>query len=111
MNDGSLLESPLIAKVRFELLPGHVSGKTRGYLSNVRPNHYIAELGDTVIGNVVFDNGSVELGGVADATITYSPHEPFARILVPGLRYEVREGTRLVGFVQVESVLSTPPEA
>lgn len=101
---GLYMEPSLIAKVRFELLPGEVSGKTCGYLSNVRPNHYIAELGYTVIGNVVFDNGGVELGEVVEATISYAYHEPLAHILIPGLRYEVREGSRLVGFVEVESV-------
>jgi translation elongation factor EF-Tu-like GTPase len=98
------MEPSLVAKVRFDLLPGEVSGKTQGYRSNIRPNHYIAELGYTVIGNVVFDGGRIELGETAGATITYVYHEPLARILVPGLRYEVREGSRVVGFVQIESV-------
>lgn len=98
------MDSPLIAKARFELLPGEVSGKSRGYLSNVRPNHFIAELGHTVIGNVEFEGGRIELGETRDAIISYFYYEPFARVLAPGLRYEVREGSRLVGFVEIVEV-------
>lgn len=98
------MEKHLIARVKFELLPGEKSGKTHGYLSNVRPNHYIAELGYTVIGNVVFDDGRIDLGETKPATISYLYHEPFDRVLKPGLRYEVREGSVLVGFVEIESV-------
>ena len=99
-----LMETPLIARVRFEMLPGEVSGKTRGYLSNVRPNHYIAELGYTVIGNVEFEGGHIELGEMKEAVISYLYHEPLERALVPGLRYEVREGSRTVGFVEILEV-------
>jgi hypothetical protein len=91
----------LIARARFEMLPGEISGKSRGYLSNVRPNHYIAELGHTVIGNVEFDGGGIELGQARQAVISYLYFEPLARLLVPGFRYEVREGSRLVGFVEI----------
>ena len=94
----------LIARVRFEMLPGEVTGRSRGYLSNVRPNHHIAELGHTVIGNVEFDGGSIELGETKDAVISYVYFEPLARLLAPGFRYEVREGNRLVGSVEVVEV-------
>lgn len=46
------MEAQLIVKARVEMLPGAVSGKTRGYLSGVRPNHHIVELGYTVIGSM-----------------------------------------------------------
>jgi hypothetical protein len=98
------MKAPLVAKVRFEMLPGEASGKTRGYLSNVRPNHYIADLGYTVIGNVEFDGGRIELGETRDAIISYFHHEPLERLLVPGLRYEVREGRRTVGMVEIVEV-------
>lgn len=101
------MEPVLIAKVRFEMLPSDVSGKDRGYLSNVRPNHYIAELDHTVIGNVEFEGGRIEPGETRDALITYIYYEPLARLLVPGLRYEVREGSRSVGFVEVVEVDSS----
>ncbi|KAK6027499.1 hypothetical protein OSTOST_06475 [Ostertagia ostertagi] len=99
----AVMEAPLVAKVRFELLPGEVSGKTRGYLSNVRPNHYIAELGYTVIGNVVFDDGTVALGEAASATISYVHHEPLARVLIPGLRYERQAAVALARFALREA--------
>jgi len=86
------------------MLPGEISGKTRGYLSNVRPNHYIAELGYTVIGNVEFEGGHIELGEKKEAVISYLYHEPLERSLVQGLRYEVREGSRTVGFVEILEV-------
>jgi len=98
------MKAPLIARVRFEMLPGEISGKTRGYLSNVRPNHYIAELGYTVIGNVEFEGGHIELGEKKEAVISYLYHEPLERSLVQGLRYEVREGSRTVGFVEILEV-------
>lgn len=101
------MEPPLIAKARFEMLPSDVSGKDRGYLSNVRPNHYIAELGHTVVGNVEFEGGRIEPGETRDALITYFYYEPLERVLVPGLRYEVREGSRPVGFVEVVEVDSS----
>ena len=99
------METPLIAKVRFELYPGEMSGKTRGYLSTVRPNHYIAELGYTVIGSVDFEGGRIELGETRDAIISYVYHEPLERLLAGGLRYEVREGSRTVGLVEVVQVV------
>jgi len=105
------MELPLIAKARFEMLPREVSGKDRGYLSNVRPNHYIAELGHTVIGNVEFEGGRIELCETRNALITYLYYEPLARLLVPGLRYEVREGSRSVGFVEVVEVVSAAQSA
>lgn len=103
------MEAPLIARVRFEMLPGEVSGKTRGYLSNVRPNHYIAELGYTVIGNVEFEDGCIDLGEKKEAVISYLYHEPLERALVQGPRYEVREGSRTVGFVDILEVSSRTP--
>jgi hypothetical protein len=100
------MEAPLVAKVRFGLYPGETSGKTRGYLSTVRPNHYIAELGYTVIGSVDFEGGRIELGETREAIISYVYHEPFERVLARGLRYEVREGSRAVGLVDVLEVVS-----
>ena len=99
------MDAQLIAKVHFELYSGEISGKTRGYLSTVRPNHYIAELGYTVIGSVDFEGDRIELGETREAIITYVYHEPFERILSPGLRYEVREGSRTVGQVEVVEVV------
>lgn len=93
--------SILHAEVEFELFSASISGKSIGYRSGVRPNHYIDELGCTVIGSVEFDGGSIELGERKRALISYLYWEPFAALLKPGLEYEVREGSRRVGNVRV----------
>jgi hypothetical protein len=96
------MDAPLIATVRFELFPAEISGKTRGYRSGIRPNHYIHELGCTVIGNVDFKgNGAIGLGETKEAIVTYVFWEPLAKVLKSGLIYEVREGSHIVGKVRV----------
>jgi hypothetical protein len=101
----SNMEKKLVAKVRFELFSGDVSGKSQGYLSGVRPNHYVNQLGHTVIGAISFESGRINLGETQDAIVSYHYYEPFAQLLVPGLTYEVREGSRTVGAVEVLEVL------
>ena len=98
------MKSPLIAIVEFELFPDTVIEKTQGYLSGVRPNHYIEELGCTVIGEVDFEGGRIDMGSSKQAIITYAFWEPFEKVLQKGLKYEVREGSRVVGKVKVLEV-------
>ncbi|MBU2709272.1 hypothetical protein KCM76_24970 [Zooshikella marina] len=98
------MDSDLVASVEFELFPASINGKTRGYWSGVRPNHFIEELGCSVIGSVDFEGGSVDIGETKKAVISYIYWEPFEKVLKPGLEYEVQEGSKVVGRVRVLEV-------
>ena len=96
----------LKAIVEINMFTSEESGKIRGYKNGVRPNHYIHELGCTVIGQVDFgEDGGIELGETKLAEITYFYWEPLEKLLCPGLQYEVREGSRIVGKALVKRVL------
>jgi translation elongation factor EF-Tu-like GTPase len=96
----------LKAVVEIKMFSAEQSGKTRGYKNGVRPNHYIHELGCTVIGQIDFgQEGGIELGETKLAKISYIHWEPFEKILCPSLQYEVREGSRIVGEALVKHVL------
>ena len=96
----------LSARVQFTLYSQEVSGRAKGFLSGVRPNHYVKPLDSCVIGEVEFDGGSIEPGQSKEATIKYIPWEPFNQLLQPGFEYEVREGSNSVGKVKILKILS-----
>lgn len=95
------MEMSLKALVRFELFDTQVSGKYTGYFSGVRPDHYIEEIGCTVIGQVDFHAGAIDPGETGDAVISYFYWAPFEKLLLPGLVYPIKEGSKVVGQVTV----------
>ncbi len=86
-----------------ELYDGDISGKTSGYISGVRPNHFIDHLGYAIIGEISFINNKLELGQSGDAFISYPCFDEIdiVSIVVPGLTYTLMEGPRIVGKVKV----------
>ncbi len=107
----------IIAQVIFKLYESSLSQKNRGYISGIRPNHFIDELGATIIGEIEIEDGKIDLGETKEAIVTYPYIDESAddvslqqykkdimRVLKPGLKYKVMEGSRIVGEITVVEV-------
>ena len=105
---GALLERPIRARAEIELYPADVSGKTTGYKSGVRPNHFVAELGHTVIGTIEFEGREwLQVGERSTALVTFLHYEPLAQLLRPGVRWDIREGSRVVGKGKILEIIES----
>jgi len=89
-----------------ELLPAEASGKTRGYRSGVRPNHFFADNKFSIIGVVTFGGPEVlELGMKCNARVRFLwPEDLHAPKM--GERWRIQEGSHLVGRGRVVAMLS-----
>jgi hypothetical protein len=101
------MDAPIVVRAEVELFSGEVSGKTTGYASGARPNHYIAELESMAIGELRFEGrASLGPGERATATIVFLPWAPLLPLLRPGFEWRLQEGRRVVGKAQLVEVLS-----
>ena len=89
-----------------ELFPGARSGKTKGYSSGVRPNHYFDGEDFSSVGVVEFTAGdSLELGAVGEAKVRFI-RSIDAKPIQVGTRWRICEGNREVGTGQIVQLLA-----
>ena len=88
------------------MLPHGVSGKTQGYRSGVRPNHFFGNDTFSVIGVMTFESTKVlDPGMNCAATVRFVWPEARDAPSV-GERWRIQKGSRLVAEGQIVEVLN-----
>ena len=94
-------------RAKIELFPSHVSGKTRGYLSGIRPNHFFEQESSSIPGVIEFiGQGSLELGRSCTAFVRFLRPVDW-RPIEAGQEWRINEGSKQVGQGVVLEVLRT----
>jgi len=83
-------------RAEVELFPGEVSGKTRGYRTGARPNHFFEGQASSLFGLMEFDGGELHLGQRCLATVSFHYPNYFPPLTV-GTVWRINEGPRHVG--------------
>lgn len=102
-------ESDIRVKARIVLLPTAVSGRILPVSGSYRPNHNFgnADNREMVIGFLDFPSGeSLSPGEGRELEITFWSQPGLKETVVPGRRWRIQEGPKLVGTGVVLEVLS-----
>ncbi len=86
----------------FKMYPTAQSGRKTGIISGYRPNH-VFEYGEngkliqTYIGDIVFEDATVEPGEEKTVTIRFIMNQPIEKYLTKGNKWWIHEGPRAIG--------------
>ena len=101
------MESAVDILAEITLFPGSISGKTSGYFSGVRPNHFFSGQPSSIVGVIWFENQfNAELGSTTTAKVRLMYPETYPP-LVAGTTWRIQEGSRHVGNAKVVQLLPT----
>jgi hypothetical protein len=99
------MERVVQVRAEIELFDGSRSGKTRGYKSGIRPNHFFPDQSCSVIGDIQFEGQDwLELGKTCSAIVRLLYPENFPPLL-PGDTWRLHEGSRHVGNARILEVV------
>lgn len=94
-----------VVRAQVELFPGSVSGKTTGYQSGVRPNHFFDRQDSAVPGSVTFEGQDwLDLGASCAAIVRFVYPSNFQPLAV-GATWRIQEGSCHVGNGRVTAIL------
>lgn len=97
--------STVIADVT--LFASEISGKSSGYESGIRPNHYFPQLQSYAIGQIRFlDSERIELGETRRARVEFLSCPALRDLLAPEIEWEIREAGNIVGRGKIAEVVS-----
>ena len=100
------MERIITVRAEINLFDGSRSGKTTGYKSGIRPNHFFEGQTSSIAGDIQFEGQDwLALGGKCFAIIRFLYPEWFPP-LVPGITWRLHEGSRHVGDGRVLEVQS-----
>jgi len=100
------MERTVTVRAEINLFDGSRSGKTAGYKSGVRPNHFFEGQSSSIVGDIHFEGQDLlVLGGTCVAIVRFLYPEWFP-LLVPGVTWRLHEGSRHVGDGRVLEVQS-----
>lgn len=93
-------------KAKLKLYATAEGGRKTGIISGYRPNHVFEypkneEMLQAFVGDIVFDEDTLEPGEERIVTVRFRLHQPIDQYLVPGNAWWIHEGTRVIGEVVV----------
>jgi translation elongation factor EF-Tu-like GTPase len=100
------MESVTEVRAEIDLFDESRSGKTTGYKSGIRPNHFFEGQTSSIVGVVQFEGQDwLALGNKCFAIVRFLYPDWFPP-LAPGVTWKIQEGPRHVGVGRVIEVLS-----